>query len=118
MKINLLQAAEGAAGAAGDAAPPEGPMGGWGQIALIAVIGVVFYMFLIRPNQKKQKAAKAFRENLSKGDRIVTIGGVHGKVDSLKDATIVITVEDGTKMKIERSAIASQFQEEGLGQKK
>ncbi|MFT7615160.1 MAG: preprotein translocase subunit YajC [Parvicellaceae bacterium] len=117
MKINLLQAAEGAAGAAGDPAP-EGPMGGWGQIALIAVIGVVFYMFLIRPNQKKQKAAKAFRQNLGKGDRIVTIGGVHGKVESLKDATVVISVEDGTKMQIERSAIASQFSEEGLGQKK
>jgi len=76
----------------------------------------VFYFFMIRPNQKKQKAAKAFRENLNKGDRIVTIGGIHGKVEAVKDATVTITTEDGSKMKIEKSAIASEFTEEAIAQ--
>ena len=83
---------------------------------MFGLIFVVFYFFMIRPNQKKQKAAKAFRENLNKGDRIVTIGGIHGKVEAVKDATVTITTEDGSKMKIEKSAIASEFTEEAIAQ--
>jgi len=113
--MNLLQAG---AEVAGEAAAEPSFMEQYGTIFMFGAIFVVFYFFMIRPNQKKQKAAKAFRANLGKGDRIVTIGGVHGKVESVSDATIVVSVEDGTKLKIERSAIASQFSDEGLGQKK
>ena len=90
--------------------------GGFGTLIMFGLIFVVFYFFMIRPNQKKQKAAKAFRENLNKGDRIVTIGGIHGKVEAVKDATVTITTEDGSKMKIEKSAIASEFTEEAIAQ--
>lgn len=96
------------------AATTEG--GGVGTLIMFGLIFVVFYFFMIRPNQKKQKAAKAFRENLNKGDRIVTIGGIHGKVEAVKDATVTITTEDGSKMKIEKSAIASEFTEEAIAQ--
>ena len=101
--MNLLQAAE-----------PAG--GGYGTLIMFALIFVVFYFFMIRPNQKKQKAAKAFRENLEKGDRIVTIGGVHGKVESVKESTVVIATEGGGKLKVEKSAVASEFKEEELAQ--
>ena len=96
------------------AATTEG--GGFGTLIMFGLIFVVFYFFMIRPNQKKQKAAKAFRENLDKGDRIVTIGGIHGKVEAVKDATVTITTEDGSKLKIEKSAIASEFTEEAIAQ--
>lgn len=90
--------------------------GGFGTLIMFGLIFVVFYFFMIRPNQKKQKEAKAFRENLNKGDRIVTIGGVHGKVESVKDATVIIITEDGSKLKVEKSAIASEFTEEAMAQ--
>ena len=82
---------------------------------MFALIFVVFYFFMIRPNQRN-KSAKAFRENLEKGDRIVTIGGVHGKVESVKESTVVIATEGGGKLKVEKSAVASEFKEEELAQ--
>lgn len=96
----------------------EGGMGSYGTLIMFALIFVVFYFFMIRPQQKKQKEAKTFRENLQKGDRIVTIGGVHGKVESVKDSTIVISTEDGGKLKVEKSAVASEFTEQGMAQQK
>ena len=75
---------------------------------MMGLIVVVFYFFMIRPQQKKQKDQKKFRESLAKGDKIVTIGGIHGKVAEVKDAdtTVLITVEGGIKLKIEKSAIS------------
>jgi len=105
--MNLLQVAL-------EADKPEGI--NWTTIVMFGAIFFVFYFFMIRPNQKKQKAAKAFRENLQKGDRIVTIGGVHGKIEAVKDATVVIATEDGGKLKVEKSAIASEFKEDAIAQ--
>ena len=70
--------------------------------------GVIFvmYWFMLRPQNKKRKAALAYRENIQKGDKIVTIGGIHGKVDNLKDTTVVIVVEGGMKIEMEKSAVS------------
>ena len=103
----LLQAAEG----------QEGGGSSWQMLIMMGLIFVVFYFFMIRPQQKKQKEAKHFRENLEKGDRVVTIGGVHGKVESVKESTLVISVEDGTKIKVEKSAVASEFKEDAMAKK-
>ncbi|MFT7344983.1 MAG: preprotein translocase subunit YajC [Lentimonas sp.] len=78
------------------------------QIIMLVLILVVFYFFMIRPQMKKQKELKKFRENLAKGQKIVTIGGVHGKILKLEDATAVIESE-GATLRIEKSAIASSF---------
>ncbi len=86
----------------------------WTTILMFGAIFVVFYFFMIRPQQKKQKELKSFRENLQKGDRIVTIGGVHGKVESVKDGTLIITTEGGGKLKVEKSAVASEFKEDAM----
>lgn len=71
---------------------------------------VVFYFFLIRPQQKKQKELKAFRENLKQGDKVVTIGGIHGKILEITDTTVLISSE-GTKLRFEKSAISTAVAE-------
>ncbi len=80
--------------------------GGYSQIIFFVGIAVVFYFFMIRPQQKKQKDQKKFLEEIKKGDSVVTIGGMHGKVYSLDDATITLDVDKGTKLTFERSSIS------------
>jgi preprotein translocase, YajC subunit len=75
-------------------------------IFFIGLIIVVFYFFMIRPQQKKQKQVANFRDALAKGDKIVTIGGIHGKIISKEETTFVIEVEDGTKLRIDKNAVA------------
>ena len=65
----------------------------------------VFYFFMIRPQMKKQKELKKFRENLAQGDKVVTIGGVHGKILEVTDTTVLISSE-GSKLRLDKSAIA------------
>ncbi|MFN5418586.1 MAG: preprotein translocase subunit YajC [Flavobacteriia bacterium] len=72
----------------------------------LVLIVVVFYFFMIRPQMKKQKELKNFRANLKVGDKVVTIGGVHGKILEMRDTTVLISSE-GTKLLFEKSAISS-----------
>ncbi len=72
----------------------------------LVLIIVVFYFFMIRPQLKKSKDQKKFRENIAKGDKIVTIGGIHGKIVDVQEKTFLIEVEGGHKLKIEKSAIS------------
>lgn len=83
------------------------------QIIMLGLMLVVFYFFMIRPQMKKQKEQKSFRENLKTGDKIVTIGGIHGKILEVTDTTVLINSE-GTKLRMEKSAI-SQTVAENLG---
>nr|WP_230687954.1 preprotein translocase subunit YajC [Hymenobacter ruricola] len=71
-------------------------------------IGLVIYFFMIRPQQKRTAEAKAFRQALAKGARIVTIGGLHGLVVDLTEDTVVVEVDRGTKLRFDRSAIARE----------
>ena len=77
-----------------------------GQFIPLILIVVVFYFFMIRPQLKKTKEQKKFRENIAKGDKIVTIGGIHGKIVEVQEKTFIIEVEGGHKLKIEKSAIS------------
>jgi len=61
---------------------------------------------MIRPQLKKTKEQKKFRENIKVGDKIVTIGGIHGKISDVGETTFMITVEGGVKLKIEKSALS------------
>jgi preprotein translocase subunit YajC len=72
-------------------------------IMMVLMIGV-FYFFMIRPQMKKSKEQKAFRESLKKGDKIITIGGIHGKILEVKDTTMIIETEGQGRLKIEKSA--------------
>lgn len=79
------------------------------NLIFIAAIILIFYFFMIRPQTQKAKKLKAFREGIKKGDKIVTIGGIHGKVEEVKDTTLIISVEGGGRLKVERSAISIEF---------
>jgi preprotein translocase subunit YajC len=75
-------------------------------LPLVAII-VVFYFFMIRPQMKKAKEQKKYIEALKKGDKILTIGGIYGKIADIKeDGTIIMEVEDGSKMKISKNAVS------------
>ena len=76
------------------------------QLLLFGGIAVVFYFFMIRPQQKKQKDQKNFINEIKKGDPIVTIGGIHGKVYAQDDETVTIEVDKSTKLTIERTAVS------------
>lgn len=80
--------------------------GGMQTIIMFGLIGIVFYFFMIRPQMKRTKEAKQFRESLSTGDKIVTIGGIHGKILEITDTTILIS-SDGTKLRIEKTSIST-----------
>ena len=77
---------------------------------MLGLMVVVFYFFLIRPQQKKQKELREFRKNIQTGDKVITIGGVHGKVLEITDTTVLISSE-GTKIRLEKSAISQQVAE-------
>jgi preprotein translocase subunit YajC len=81
----------------------------------IILIVVVFYFFMIRPQMKKAKQQKEYRAALSKGDKIVTIGGLHGKIVEMQETTILVETEGGVKLRFEKSAISME-QSATLGQ--
>jgi preprotein translocase subunit YajC len=79
---------------------------------LIMMVGVfiVFYFFMIRPQQKKAKEQKKFIENMQKGDKIVTIAGIHGTINKVnEDGTLSLEVSPGSYIKIEKSAISQEW---------
>ncbi|MCL2167826.1 MAG: preprotein translocase subunit YajC [Lentimicrobiaceae bacterium] len=83
-----------------------GKGGGMTMLLMLGAIILVFYFFMIRPQQKKQKQMTNFRDALKRGDKIVTIGGIHGKITDVQESTFIIEVEDGTKLRIEKAAVA------------
>ena len=73
---------------------------------MFVLMFVVFYLFMIRPQMKKTKEEKKFREELKKGDKIVTIGGIHAKIAEVKETTLMIDTGEGQRLKIEKSAVS------------
>lgn len=89
-------------------ASPDGEGGIMSFLPLILII-IVFYFFMIRPQLKKQKDQKKFREALGKGDKVVTIGGIHGKIVELKESSVVLDLGNGIQITVEKMAISSDF---------
>jgi preprotein translocase subunit YajC len=85
------------------------PQGGNGltQFLPLILIMVVFYFFMIYPQMKKNKTQKKFREALQEGDNVVTIGGIHGKIERMNDTTFILNSE-GTRMKVDKSSISME----------
>ena len=78
----------------------------WPNLLMMGGIVLVFYFFMIRPQMQRQKKEKQFRESLKKGDRIVTIGGVFGRIVTLDDdGTVLVEVDQNVKLRYERAAI-------------
>jgi preprotein translocase subunit YajC len=100
--IALLSSASGAAGSTAEGSKG----GGWQMILLMAVMIGVMYLTMIRPQKKRQKEEQAMRDNLQIGDEITTIGGIMGRVVTVKEDSLILeTGADRTKLRITRSAV-------------
>ena len=89
---------------------PQGKGGSSGTLIMMGLMIVVFWLFMIRPQAKKAKKQKEFINNLQKGDKIVTIAGIHGTVNKVNDdATLLLETSPGSYIKIERSAISMEW---------
>lgn len=71
----------------------------------LILIVVIFYFFMIRPQMKRQKETRLFRESLAKGDKVITTGGIYGKVVELKDTTVILQIDKEVNIKVDKSAI-------------
>lgn len=78
-----------------------------GSLLPFLLIIVIFYFFLIRPQNKKQKETQKMLDALKKGDKVITIGGIHGTVSSVKENTVIVKVDDDCKLEFNRTAISS-----------
>jgi preprotein translocase subunit YajC len=87
-------------------AAPDGGM--LPQLLMFGAIILVFYFFMIRPQQKKMRDQKKFREELTKGMTVITIGGLHGKLVSLEDDTVIVEVDKGIKLTFDKTAISME----------
>lgn len=85
-------------------AQPAGD-GGMSFFILLGGMFLIMYLFMIRPQMKRQKEARKYRESLEKGQKVVTIGGVHGKIVEILDTTVIISVEQG-KLRVEKNALS------------
>ncbi|MDQ0299838.1 preprotein translocase subunit YajC [Salibacterium salarium] len=74
-------------------------------IIMLVLMFAIFYFLLIRPQQKRQKQVKEMHANLQKGDRIITIGGLHGTIDALDEGKIVLAVENDHKLTFDRNSV-------------
>lgn len=93
-----------------------GQAGGPSSFLLIMIMFAIFYFLLIRPQQKKAKEHKAMIENLKKGNRVVTSGGIFGTIVSLDDATVGLEIAEKVKIKVSRPNIAGLVNENKAGE--
>jgi preprotein translocase subunit YajC len=96
MNFILLDAAE---------AQPQSGMGGSMTWIMLIAIFVVMYFFMIRPQQKRQKELRKFRESLQKGDRVVTVGGIYGTISEIKDSYVIIEVDGNVRIRFDKSSV-------------
>ena len=76
------------------------------QLLPIGLIAIVFYFFMIRPQVKKQKDQKKYVDELKRGDKVVTSAGIHGKIADMNDTTFLVEVDNGVKIRFDKSAIS------------
>lgn len=80
-----------------------------GQVFLFGSIILIMYFFMIRPQQKKQKETTKFISEIKKGDQVVTVGGIHGKVFSVEGELVYVELDKGMKLKVEKSALSLDY---------
>ena len=89
---------------------PQGKSSSSFSLIFMGLMILVFWMFMIRPQAKKAKMAKQFQENMQKGEKIVTIAGIHGTINKVnEDGTIMLETSPGSYLKIEKSAISMEW---------
>ncbi|MCI5990786.1 MAG: preprotein translocase subunit YajC [Candidatus Cryptobacteroides sp.] len=83
--------------------------GGWSLWLMLALMFVVMWFFMIRPQRKQQKELEKFRNALKRGDKVVTIGGIYGTVDEIKDKTVLIKVDGEIKLRVDKNSLVKDF---------
>lgn len=83
--------------------------GSWSFLIMILLMFLVMWLFMIRPQQKKQKEMEKFRKELSKGDKVVTIGGIYGTVKEIRDTTVDIEISQGVSIKVDKASLVKDF---------
>lgn len=108
MNLFLLQAA---------APAPQG--GGLSGILMMVLIFVVFYFFMIRPQQKRQKEIKKQRDSMQVGDKVITSGGIYGKIREIKDDnTVIMEIAENVRIKVDKTSVFLSVQDAQQGQQK
>lgn len=77
----------------------------WSGILMMVVIVAIFYFFMIRPQQKKQKEIQKSREALKNGDKVITAGGIYGKIKEIGDTYMLIEISDGVRIRVDKTSI-------------
>lgn len=90
--------------------------GGFNGIFMIIAIIAIFYFMMVRPQQKKQKEIKKFRDGLQVGDKVITAGGIHGKVTAIKDSHFTIGIANGVEIKVEKGSVYPNSAEQQAAQ--
>ena len=83
----------------------QGGMGAYSGILMMVLIFVVFYFFMIRPQTKRQKEIKAQREAMKQGDRVVTSGGIYGKIRDIKETTVTVEIADNVRITVDKNSV-------------
>lgn len=89
--------------------------GGWSGMIMIVVLIAIFYFLMIRPQQKKQKEIKKFRDNLKKGDRVITAGGIYARIKEIKPNTMLLSIANDVVIEIDKGSVypsAAEAQEQ------
>lgn len=90
----------------------------WSFWMMMILIFVVMWLFMIRPQQKKQKELENQRKQMKAGDKVVTAGGIHGKIEKVQDDTMTIEIAKGVSIKIDKSSVFAEVQPEKKAEKK
>ena len=99
--------------AAAGSAPANESMGGSGWTSMIMIIALIaiFYFFMIAPQQKKQKKINAFRDSLKRGDKVMTAGGIYGRIREIKDSYVLLEIDNNVTIKIDKNSIYQSMQD-------
>jgi preprotein translocase subunit YajC len=92
-----------------DGGAPASPMGAFGSMVPIILMILIIYFLLIRPQQKKEKERKSMISAIKEGDKVVTVGGIHGVVAGMKDEnTIILKIANNTKVEFSKSSVQNK----------
>ncbi len=85
----------------------------WTTVIMFVAIIAIFYFLIIRPQKKRDRETKAMLDAMKKGDKVVTIGGIHGTIVSVKEQSVVVKVDDNTRIEFSKNAISSVLSKDG-----
>ncbi len=92
-----------------DGAPAQQSGGSWSFLLMIVLMFLIMWLFMIRPQQKKQKEMDKFRNELKKGDKVVTVGGIYGTVKEIRDKTVDIEISKDVAIRVDKASLVKDF---------